>query len=189
MISWPALSSVLPCSWVSIRASPSGGCCNAAAHSFSTLRRVAISLLHDGNACAAAFIAWSSSALVQSGTSANTLPVARLITPVVFDPFTAFPSIVIVCPGILRLLGVRDDECGSLSIFNYKACALCATAKCLALVGSGAWGSGELPFTRRAWARDDLSRWERRKIRTERKGGERAISTIGCGFGTAPIYR
>jgi len=37
---------------------------------------------------------------VQSGTSAKTFPVAGLITPVDFDPFTALPSIVMVYPGI-----------------------------------------------------------------------------------------
>jgi hypothetical protein len=39
--------------------------------------------------------------LEQSGTSAKTFPVAGLITPVVFDPFTDLPSMVIVYPAAI----------------------------------------------------------------------------------------
>src|SRR5215471_5688569 len=96
MTSWPALSSGLPCSWVRVRASPSGGFINAAEHSPSTLRRRLMSLLQVVKALCAESIAWSSSALLQSGTCAKVLPVAGLITPTVFDPATALPFIVIV---------------------------------------------------------------------------------------------
>ena len=77
-----------------------GICISAAAISLRTFLRAPISRLQAGYAFCAASIAWSSSALVQSGTWAKTLPVAGLITPTVFDPFTALPSIVIVNSGI-----------------------------------------------------------------------------------------
>src|SRR5215469_286035 len=96
MTSWPALSSGLPCSWVRVRASPSGGFINAAEHSPSTLRRRLMSLLQVVKAFCDESIAWSSSALLQSGTCAKVLPVAGLITPTVLDPATALPFIVIV---------------------------------------------------------------------------------------------
>src|SRR5215472_15611294 len=96
MTSWPALSSGLPCSWVRVRASPSGGFINAAEHSPSTLRRRLMSLLQVVKAFCAESIAWSSSGLLQSGTCAKVLPVAGLITPTVFLPATALPFIVIV---------------------------------------------------------------------------------------------
>src|SRR4029077_679839 len=124
----------------------------AAAHSLRTLRRVAISLLQLGNACAAAFIAWSSSLLVQSGTSAQALPVAGWNTPVVFVPFTAFPSMVIVCcagiSGSLEVVMRNGGRCRS-SITRHAR---------RAQLGSHKVEQGDLrgALTRRAGARRPL---------------------------------
>src|SRR5580704_6905086 len=103
MSSSAALASGLPCSMVRVLARPSGLDCSAAAHSCSTLRRTSISRLQAGYAFWAASKAWSSSALLQSGTWAKTLPVAGLITPTVFDPFTGLPLMVMVyCSAIFE---------------------------------------------------------------------------------------
>src|SRR5262249_50036928 len=45
-------------------------------------------------------IAWSSSALLQSGTCAKVLPVAGVITPPGFDPAAALPFFVILYLGL-----------------------------------------------------------------------------------------
>src|SRR5215469_7403952 len=124
MTSWPALSSGLPCSWVRVRASPSGGFINAAEHSPSTLRRRLMSLLQPVNAFCAESIAWSSSALLQSGTCAKVLPLAGLITPTVFDPATALPFIVIVNSAIRTPSGLKDPRSG------FRANYIAASTRC-----------------------------------------------------------
>src|SRR5262249_51874432 len=54
------------------------------------------SLLHVPKALWAASIAWSSSALLQSGTCAKVLPVAGVVTPTGFGPATALPFIFLL---------------------------------------------------------------------------------------------